>query len=132
VSEAGPYFRSRAAAPSDGILGGTSAGYWVLLDSNGAMRIRGLNPNRVVAFTESSAAFDRTAYHRLEAMASGLKLQVKLDGALLEFDEGGKQVRTVSIPAVWEGPPPTGTNRGTAGIAFSINHGKAAGSGRAT
>src|SRR5207302_5776316 len=33
ITQAGPYFRSRCAATGDGVIGGTSAGYWVMLDS---------------------------------------------------------------------------------------------------
>jgi hypothetical protein len=43
--QAGPYFRSRAAAPGDGIVGGASRGYWVQLHSNGMVRIKRLNPH---------------------------------------------------------------------------------------
>ena len=116
---AGPYFRSRAAAPGDGIIGGTSAGYWVQLDSDGRVRVRCLNPHRVVAFTPVPAIFDGTHSHRLETLVRGTILQVKLDGVLLDFDQEGRQVNAVSIPATWVGPPKTGTNQGAAGIAFS-------------
>jgi len=116
---AGPYFRSRAAAPGDGIIGGTSAGYWVQLDSDGRVRVRCLNPHRVVAFTPVPAVFDGIHFHRLETLVRGTSLQVKLDGVPLEFDQEGRPVNVVSIPAAWVGPPKTGTNQGTAGIAFS-------------
>jgi len=53
VVQAGPYFRSRAAASGDGIIGGTSAGYWVALTSTGEVMVRGLNPNAVIATTGS-------------------------------------------------------------------------------
>ncbi|MBX7247075.1 MAG: hypothetical protein K1X53_16370, partial [Candidatus Sumerlaeaceae bacterium] len=49
ITYAGPYFRSRAAAPGDGIIGGSSAGYWVRLASTGAVDVVGLNPYRILA-----------------------------------------------------------------------------------
>jgi len=115
----GPYFRSRAAAPGDGTIGGTSAGYWVQLDSTGRVRVRCLNPQRVVAYAAPAPDFDATRFHRLEIVACGTELQAALDGNALEFDQGGQRVRSVSIPPSWEGQPPIGFNQGTAGIAFA-------------
>src|SRR6185503_12477228 len=44
VTDAGPYFRSRRAGPGDGVIGGTSAGYWVQLYSTGMVKVKCLNP----------------------------------------------------------------------------------------
>jgi hypothetical protein len=44
---------------------------------------------------------------------------VEVDGLLIRFEQEGRQKSTVSIPALWAGPPAVGTNGGTAGIAFS-------------
>jgi DNA-binding winged helix-turn-helix (wHTH) protein len=117
-TEAGPYFRSRRAAPGDGLLGGTSAGYWVMLHSTGQVTIRRLNPQAVVAFT-SVPKFDAAIFHRVEMTAVGEQLRVKVDGRLLEFDQGGHRTTTVAIPPVWDGPPAAGHNGGGAGINFS-------------
>jgi hypothetical protein len=118
TTEAGPYFRSRRAAPGDGLIGGTSAGYSVLLYSSGSVVVQRLNPMAVVAFA-TIPEFDNTVFHHLEMAAVGERLEVALDGTLLQFDQGGKQTNTVSIPPVWNGPPVIGYNRGTAGFAFS-------------
>jgi hypothetical protein len=119
VAVAGPYFRSRAAAPGDGLIGGTSAGYWVQLFSTGVTKVRRLNPHRVVAFAAAPAGFDPAQFHRLEVSARGSQLRVALDGTALQFDQGGVMVTSVAIPAAWEGPPPSGFNHGTAGVAFA-------------
>jgi hypothetical protein len=115
---AGPYFRCRSSAPGDGILGGSSAGYWVQLMSKGVVRVRCLNPNRVVAFTAPAAGFDSRRFHRLELIARGEELRAALDSHPLEFDQGGRRVASVSLAKLWKGPPPLGTNQGSAGIAF--------------
>jgi DNA-binding winged helix-turn-helix (wHTH) protein len=118
TTEAGPYFRSRRAAPGDGLMGGTSAGYSVLLYSSGSVVLQRLNPLAVVAFA-SIPDFDNTVFHHLEMAAVGEQLQVEVDGRLIEFDQGGRQTRTLAIPPVWNGPPVVGYNRGTAGVGFS-------------
>ena len=118
VSEAGPYFRSRAAAPGDGIVGGTSSGYWVQLHSNGVVRVKRLNPHAIVAFAAARPGFDPAVFHHLEISARGRELTVRLDGDLLSFDQAGQAVTTVEIPSVWEGPPAVGHNDGAAGMAF--------------
>jgi len=115
---AGPYFRSRRADPGDGILGGTSAGYWVQLHSTGEVQVRCLNPSSVIAFSAPKGSFDSSAFHALRAVALGPELNVWLDGKQVGFDQGGKIVTSVAIPAMWEGPPGMGTNGGAAGIAF--------------
>lgn len=119
VTSAGPYFRGRRAAPGDGILGGTSAGYWVQLHSTGVVTVRRHNPLQVVAFTSPAEGFDASRFHRLEAAARGERLEVSLDGRPLEFEESGRRVRTVSLPPVWNRPPAVGRSEGTAGIAFA-------------
>ena len=116
---AGPYLRSRAAAPGDGIIGGRSAGYWVQLYSDGVVKVRCLNPHQIVAFTAPSREFDARRFHHLQVRASAGNLEVTMDGRALAFDQGGKMVETVAIPAAWDGPPRVGSDRGTAGIAFS-------------
>ena len=123
VVQAGPYFRSRAAAPGDGIIGGSSAGYWVTLTSAGEVRLRGLNPNAVIATTGVSASFNAAIFHKLEIVAQGLSLQVWLDGARLTFTQNGAAVSSVALPST------AGSNNGAAGIAFADedNRGKAGG-----
>jgi DNA-binding winged helix-turn-helix (wHTH) protein len=119
VAVAGPSFRGKAAAPGDGIVGGTAAGYWVQLHSTGVVKIRRLNPHQVVAFTPESSGFEAGRFHRLEVTVLAAVLEATLDGKSLEFDQGGRQVRTVAIAPAWEGPPLVGYNQGAAGIAFS-------------
>jgi uncharacterized protein (TIGR03437 family) len=112
VVQAGPYFRARAAASGDGIIG--AAGYWVALTSTGQVMIRGLSPNATIATTASPGSFDATKFHTLEMVAQGSSLVVYLDGA---------RVTTVTLPAT------TGSNDGAVGIAFGAeaNAGKAGG-----
>ncbi|MBI2919276.1 MAG: hypothetical protein HYY01_14980, partial [Chloroflexi bacterium] len=117
VTLAGPYFRSRKAAPGDGLIGGTSAGYWVQLHSTGEVKVKRLNPHAVVATTGQPASFDSKAFHTLEIAAQGNTLQVALDKRLLTFNQDGKLVSTVSIPPAWESPQ-VGFNQGAAGISF--------------
>ncbi len=123
VVQAGPYFRSRAAAPGDGIIGGASAGYWVALTSTGEVRLRGLNPNAVIATTGIPTSFNAAVFHKLETVARGASLQIWLDGARLTFTQNGGAVTTLELPAT------NGSNDGTAGIAFADedNRGKAGG-----
>jgi len=118
VSEAGPYFRSRAAAPGDGIIGGTSAGYWVQLHSNGMVRIKRLNPHAVVAFSSARPGFDPAVFHHLEISVRGRGLSVWLDSDRLSFDQAGETVTTIELPPLWDRPPAVGHNDGAAGIAF--------------
>jgi DNA-binding winged helix-turn-helix (wHTH) protein len=125
TTEAGPYLRSRRAAAGDGIVGGTSAGYWVLLFSSGSVSVQRLNPSAVVAFA-SIPDFDPAVFHHMEVAAVGERMQVKVDGNLLQFDQGGRQTATVSIPSVWQGPPAVGFNRGAAGVAFSTRQNRSA------
>lgn len=130
VLQAGPYFRSRSAHPGDGLTGGTSAGYWVQLQSNGQVRIRRLNPAAVVAFTAPDTGFDAGAWHHLTIRVLGSGLQVWLADRLLRFDQGGRMVETVSIPSVWNGPPAVGRNDGAAGVAFATEFARGAGGGQ--
>lgn len=129
LSEAGPFFRCRRSAPGDGIVGGESAGFWVRLHSNGQVSVRRLHPVGVVAFTTPIEGFDPRQFHGLSVVARGEKLQVRLDGRLLEFDQGGVRRTEVEIPPRWETAEPRGENRGSAGIAFgcSQNRGQVTG-----
>ena len=112
ISEAGPYFRSRAAARGDGIIGGDSAGYWVELKSTGEIQIKRLNPWGVIATSGIPASFDANAMHHIETAAGGNNLQVALDGKLQTFMQNNELVTTVQMSAT------AGSNNGTAGIAF--------------
>ena len=132
ITQARPYFRSRAAAAGDGVFGGTSAGYWLALYSTGDVKVRVMNghpANPFVATTGTPRSFDTQRFHTLEVAASGPNLQVALDGYLLAFKQNGQLVTTVDIPPFWEGPPVVGTNDGTAGICFGAenNRGKIGG-----
>ena len=120
LTEAGPYFRSRKAAGGDGLFGGTTAGYWVQLVSNGSIRIKRLNPMAVVAYAPPIAGFDSKVYHRLEAEARGELLEVWLDGRHMGFQQGDKSVDKVAIPEAWKGPPVIGYNHGAAGVLFGV------------
>ena len=118
VTQAGPYFRSRAAAAGDGIGGGTSAGYWVALNSTGEVKVERLNPLITVATSGRPDKFDNTGYHTLEIAVQGDGLQVSLDGSLLTFEQDGKPTTTLAIPSTWDNPH-IGDNDGTAGIQFA-------------
>ncbi|MCW5977193.1 MAG: winged helix-turn-helix domain-containing protein [Bryobacteraceae bacterium] len=118
VTEAGPYFRCRRSAPGDGIVGGTSAGYWVQLRSTGQVRVRRLHPVAIVAYSETPQQFDPTVFHELEIAVKGEALEVTLDRRLVLFDQGGIMRSAVHIPPAWNTASPPGSNRGSAGIAF--------------
>ncbi len=128
ITEGGPYFRSRRANPGDGIIGGTSAGFWLHLDSTGQIRVQRLLPNAIIAFSDAPPEFDPKLFHRLEAAVRGATLQVALDGRVVTFDAGGTRTAMVPLAPDWENASPPGTNGGSAGIAFSSrNRGKAGG-----
>ncbi|MBL8176086.1 MAG: winged helix-turn-helix domain-containing protein, partial [Bryobacterales bacterium] len=118
-TQAGPFLRSRRAAPGDGIQGGSSAGFWVRLHSSGIVTVRRLNPMSTIAFTAPAPGFDPSKFHKLEIAAKGATLQAALDGRLLSFEQAGKTVRHVVIEPAWESASPPGENRGSVGIYFS-------------
>ena len=115
---AGPYFRSRKAGVGDGIIGGSSAGYLVQLDSSGMVKVRRLNPHAVVAFSAAISGFDSSVFHALEVRAEGETLRVQLDHRVVVFDQGGRMTAQAAIPAQWQRISPAGLNEGAAGIAF--------------
>jgi hypothetical protein len=112
ITQAGLYLRNRAAARGDGILGGDSAGYWIQLHSTGEVKVKNVNAQTVVAASARPASFNTAIFHQLEVAAQGSSLQVALDGVLVTFTQNGASTTTVSIPAT------SGSNNGTAGIAF--------------
>ena len=118
VTDGGPYFRSRRANPGDGILGGTSAGFWVRLDSTGQVRVQCLNPGAILGFSNASQHFDSSVFHKLKASVHGDTLVVDLDGRPLTFDVAGVQRSSLQLPRMWEAASPKGINGGSAGIAF--------------
>jgi hypothetical protein len=122
-TQAGPYLRSRAAARGDGIIGGTSGGYWVQLWSSGELKVRGLNPWTVLASAAPRADFDASRFHRLEVAAGDNALQVMLDGELVAFTLGALPTTVVMLPSTGE------SIDGTAGLAFGAeaNRGQAGG-----
>ena len=123
ITEAGPYFGNRAAAVHDGILGGSSAGYWVRLHSDGSVTVKNCNSLLTVTSTGTPGNFVANAWHRFEIALSGSSLQVALDGRRVTFKEGGQQVTTLTLPASGGSPA------GAAGIAFGCeqNRGQAGG-----
>ena len=129
VTDGGPYFRSRRANPGDGIMGGTSGGYWVRLDSTGQVRVQRLHPSLIMGFSSPPARFDPSVFHKLEAAVHGQTLEVALDGRPVTFDVSGVQQKVLEIPPAWETASPKGNNDGSAGIAFSCrtNRGQAGG-----
>jgi len=123
ITEAGPFFRSRPAAPSDGLIGGTSAGYWVQLLSTGQVRVLRLNPQATVAFTKAALvpkSWNPESWHKLVAEVRGDRLQVLLDGRAVAFD-GVDGPGGVRLDAKWEATTPVGSNRGGTGIAFGAS-----------
>ncbi len=110
---AGPYFRSRAAAPGDGIIGGESSGYWVQLHSSGLVKLKCLNPQEFIAVADVSRNFDPLKEHTLEVSISGESLEAALDGRRLTFTTKRGAVNRVQIPAR------SGLDQNAAGIAFS-------------
>jgi DNA-binding winged helix-turn-helix (wHTH) protein len=122
ITQAGPYFRSRIAGPGDGLMGGSSAGYWVQLHSTGMVKVRRLNPLSVVAFSSPISGFDTEIFHSLTVEARGTTLQVWLDGKPLWFEQAGRPADRVEIPAAWESPERIGQNQGAAGVAFGAEN----------
>ena len=114
VTQAGPFFRSRAATAGDGIIGGSSAGFWVQLHSTGEVKVKQLNPQSIIASSPAISGFDASAVHQLRATILGTGLTVTLDG---------KQVITATAGVT------SGNNDGAAGIAFGAepNAGKIGG-----
>ena len=94
-----------------------------MLTSQGEVRLRGLNPNAVIAITGTTAQFDATVFHQLELVAKGQNLQAWLDGVAQTFTQNGSTGTTVTLPAT------SGSNNGTVGLAFADedNRGKAGG-----
>jgi hypothetical protein len=133
TTQAGPYFRSRAAAAGDGIFGGTSAGYWVALDSTGEVKVTVLNApqgiRRVVAMSGKPDGFNPAEFHTLEIAVQGQKMKVALDGHLLAMAQQGINSTVVRLAPLWNGPPAIGFDQGTAGIWFGAenNRGKIGG-----
>jgi uncharacterized protein (TIGR03437 family) len=122
LTDAGPYFRSRAAAPGDGISGGTSSGYWVEVFSNGQVWVDQLNPFATIAQSPTPSSFDPSIVHTLEARIQGTSLQAWLDGQPVTFTlTSGGAGTTV--------PVSTAANAGTVGINFGseLNPQKAGG-----
>jgi DNA-binding winged helix-turn-helix (wHTH) protein len=115
MTQAGPFFRSRRAAPGDGIIGGRSAGYWVQLCGTGMVRVVRLNPGAIVAFSPVPAGFDPGVFHHLEIVAQGTALETWVDGKRVTFSQEGKSVERVAMPSAWDG---IGDNQGAAGMAF--------------
>lgn len=130
ITDAGPYFRSRRANPGDGIIGGTSAGFWVRLDSNGQVRVQRLHPNVILALSSAPDRFDASVFHELVVAARGEAVRISLDGRRLNFDVAGVQRAEVPIPPTWETTSPKGDNGGSAGIAFGSPHNRARAGGQ--
>ncbi len=127
TTDAGIFFRSRAAFTNDGIVGGEpfdpSGGYWVRLTNTGVIQVVDLRNNTVTATTAQPQSFDSTKFHTLEVAFQGNGLQVALDGFLQIFGADGT---TVAIPST--GLPGDATlpgdvspgNAGCAGLAFGV------------
>jgi hypothetical protein len=119
IAEGGPYFRSRRASPGDGIFGGTSAGFWLQLESTGRLRLRRLHPMATVAFSEPPAAgFDSAVFHKLEVSIRREEVHVRLDGRTVDFDAGGARTTVVNLAPAWRTASPPGNNDGSAGVVF--------------
>jgi uncharacterized protein (TIGR03437 family) len=121
ITEAGPFFRGRAAAAGDGLFGGDNAGYWVQLYSTGEVKVKNLNDASVVAASAKPGVFDATVFHTIEAAFQGQALQVTVDGQLVVFTQNGSVTTTVSLAAT------AGSNQGTGGISFGSDSGQIGG-----
>lgn len=121
ATQAGFYFRNRAAAPGDGITGGSSSGYQVLLHSTGNITVHPANVTTPAfsAYTARPEDFDSSVSHTLEISLQGAFLNVALDGELQRFNVtsslGGGLSPLVPLQ------PVAGTNNGTGGIVFAAN-----------
>ena len=133
ITQAGPYLRSRAAAAGESIIGGSSAGYWVALDSTGEVQVMALNAppgvSRLLARSGTPGGFNAAEFHTLEVAVQGPRMEVALDGHLLVMTQQGANDTAVRLVPLWNGPPAVGTDQGTAGIWFGAekNPGKIGG-----
>ena len=118
-TQAGPYFRSRRAAPGDGIIGPVSAGYWVLLHSTGAVTVKCLNPWRTVAFAEPPRGFDSAIFHKLDATVKTDTWRSRWTDVRWFSIRAAVATGVVKIAVRLGRPPRTGNNEGAVGIAFS-------------
>jgi len=119
VASGGPYFRSRQSHPGDGIVGGTSAGYWVELLSTGQVRVKRLYPAATVAFCSPIERFNPEVFHALRVSVKGAALVAALDSREVVFDQAGLRGARVALPPVWETVSSKGNNQGAAGVAFA-------------
>ena len=127
TTDAGIFFRSRAAFTNDGMVGGAafdpSGGYWVRLTNTGVIQVVDLRTNTVTATTTQPESFDSTKFHTLEVAFHGNGLQVALDGFLQIFGADGP---TVAIPSTGLAGDTTLSgdvsprNDGCAGLVFGV------------
>ena len=129
-TDAGIFFRSRAAFTNDGLLGGTprdpGGGYWVRLASTGVIQVVDMRNNTVTAFTAQPQSFDATESHTLEVAFHGNDLQVALDDVLQTFNAGGTTVAIPSTGLAGDSTLPgdvSAGNDGCAGLAFGASSG---------
>jgi hypothetical protein len=115
VTQAGPFFRARAAFRGDGIIGGQNAGYWVQLSSTGQITVKNLNTAAIAASSQAIPGFDAGVFHRLEVTVRGTELQVSMDG-------------TVALTTTLA--PTAGSNNGAVGIAFGAESNRGAAGGQ--
>ena len=122
-TQAGPFFRAPLLTTGTDLLGG--AGFWVVLDSSGQVRVRQLNPDVVLATSPVPIGFDASVPHTIEIAVRREQLEVAVDGRQRTFTQGnlaGRRQVTLQ--------PSAGMNEGGAGLAFGADTGPAAALGQ--
>lgn len=112
VTRAGPFFRGRAAGRGDGLHGGDNAGYWVMLDSHGILRVQANDTTQLIGMTNGPGFFDSNVSHNLAVSFQGDGLLAWLDGVPQIFTQNAQQVSPLILQ------PTGGSNDGTLGISF--------------
>jgi hypothetical protein len=122
-TQAGPFFRGSLLTTGTDLLG--SAGFWVVLDSSGEVRVRQLNPDVVIGSSPAPDGFDSSVPHSIEIAVLREKLEVAIDGRHRSFTQGNVSGRRqVTLQ------PTGGMNDGGAGIAFGADAGSASALGQ--
>ncbi len=113
VTQAGPYFRAKANAAGESILGANAAGFWVQLHSTGEVKVKNLATDAIIASSARPTSFDPSVFHVLEVAVASTYVEVALDGRRVAFTQNNAPTNFPTLPAI----PPANTQN-AAGIAF--------------
>ncbi len=121
ITQAGPFFRGRAAARGDELIGGLNTGYWAILDSTGYVHVIDLADGAsILNFTLSK--FDPNRFYQVEFVINSTLIKVKVHGPV--DLPGGRaanyqeQTASVRVDGVLDGISGNLFSDGTVGINF--------------